>query len=74
MRQDVLHLFILLSPRRMGKFSRLLVFVSEEVRHIQGEFGKSRQEQCFPAAEKERISHHVHEQAGSHGSPVSTTQ
>lgn len=47
----------------MGKFSRLLVFVSEEGTLIQGVFGKSRQEQSFAAAERERISCHVQGQA-----------
>lgn len=54
MGQDVLHLSSLLSPRNMWKFSRLLVFVPEGVRVFQAGFG-NRQEQCFAAAERERV-------------------
>lgn len=53
---DVLHLSTLFSPKCMWIFSRLVIFVPEDVRDIQAEIGKRRQEQCFATTETERVS------------------
>lgn len=78
MGQNTLHLSTLLSPRSMWKFSRFLVFVIGEASLLQAGFGKSRQEQCFAAAERERVSTMSFARCmgrqGTHGSPVTTTQ
>lgn len=78
MREDVLHLSALLSPRSMWKFSRLLIFVPEEVRLIRAGFGKRRQEQSFATAEREGVSTTQFVMCvgrqGPRGCPVTTTQ
>lgn len=53
---DILRLSTPVSPTGLWRFSRLLAFIPEEVRLIQGGFGKSSQEQCFAGAEREKLS------------------